>query len=317
MSLLAVAAWLATAAIAASAQFPDYFPLQEGNQWIYRPVEAAGEPLRLEISRTGYFAGKGYVLVSGLPDGAAWLRLSEDGALYRFDPETQREEIWLHFAAPVGEPFPTAITPCNRMAVIESREAAWKGPIGEFTNALVVRYLPSICADAGLEKEVYLPWVGLVERTIITIAGPRRYQLVYARLGGVTYVSAPELSLALALDRYRYPLTTPPAVLEARLTLRNHRLDPFTLEFTSSQRFDFEIRDERGALLWRWSDGKAFLTVMGTEEIAHGERNYTVSVPLADKGGAPLPAGRYTLRAWITNSAPPRFEATAGFEISR
>jgi hypothetical protein len=227
-------------------QTPDYFPLQVGNQWIYRPVDTPGEPFQLEVSRAGYFAGQGYVLLTGLPEGSAWVRLSEERTLYRFDPESRREEVWLDFAAPIGEPFPTPLLPCNRAAVIESREAAWKGLIGEFTNALIVRYLPSICADAGLEQEVYLPWVGLVERSITTIAGPRRYQLVYARLGGVTYVAAPELSLTLALDRYRYPLTQPPATLQARFTLRNHRLDPFTLEFSSSQRFDFEIRDERG-----------------------------------------------------------------------
>lgn len=317
MSALAAALLLAAAALVGSAQLPDYFPLQEGNQWIYRPVDGPGEPLRLEISRTGYFSGQGYVLVSGFAEREVWLRLSEERTLYRFDSETRREEVWLDFAAPIGEPFPTGLSPCHRYAVIESREAPWKGPVGEFTNALLVRYLPGICADAGLERDVFLPWVGLVERTLTTIAGPRRYQLVYARLGGVTFVAAPELSITLALDRYRYPLTTPPAVLEARLTLRNHRLDPFTLEFSSSQRFDFEIRDEPGTVVWRWSDGKAFLPVMGTELIAHGEKHYTVSVPLADKGGAPLPAGRYSARAWVTNLSPPRFEATAGFEISR
>ena len=298
---------------AGTAQLPDYFPLQEGNQWIYRPIEGSGEPLRLEISRTGYFAGQGYVLLSGLPEGAAWLRLSEERTLYRFDPETQLEEIWLHFGAPVGEPFPTKITPCNPSAVIESREAAWKGPIGEFDNALIVRYPSAICA--GLDRDVYLPWVGLLERTIMTAAGPRRYQLVYARLGGVTYVSAPELSITLALDRHRYPHQSPPAVMEARLALRNHRLDPFTLEFSTSQRFDFEIRNERGAVVYRWSDGRAFLMVLGTEEIAHGEKHYTVSVPLADTSGAPLPPGKYTARAWLTHTGPNRFEASVGFEI--
>lgn len=300
----------------AAAQLPDYFPLQVGNQWIYRAAGTAGaEPLVVEIPLAGYFDGRGYVLLRGLAEGDAWLRLSEAGTLYRYHPERRREEVWLEFGAALGQAFATAIHPCNPTAVIESRAAKWEGPIGEFETALEVRYPPGRCADAGLERDYYLPWVGLVERTVTTIAGPRRYQLVYARLGGVTYVTAPELSVSLALDRYVHTPGREPAELLARLTVRNSRLEPLTLNFGSSQRFDLAIKDEQDREVYRWSEGKAFLLVFGTETLGTGERNFAVTVPLVTRSGAPLPPGHYQVEAWLTNIAPPRLEAKASLEI--
>ena len=49
-------------------------------------------------------------------------------------------------------------------ATIASRKTNYKGPIGQFDNALEIRYTESACRDAGITREVYLPWVGLVER---------------------------------------------------------------------------------------------------------------------------------------------------------
>jgi hypothetical protein len=300
---------------AGRAQAPDYFPLQVGNQWIYRPVEGGGEPLVVEIASAGYFDGQGYVLLRGLAEGDAWLRLSEERTLYRYNRETRREEVWLAFGAATGEPFATAIHPCNPTAVIASRAARWEGPIGEFDTALEVAYPPGPCADAGLQRDYYLPYVGLIERTVTTIAGPRRYQLVYARLGGVTFVTAPELSVSLALDRHLYTPGAQPAELLARLTVRNSRLEPLTLNFGSSQRFDLAVKDEQGREVYRWSEGKAFLLVFGSEQLGTGERNYVISVPLVSRSGAALPPGHYAVEAWVTNIAPPRLEARAGFEI--
>jgi len=34
--------------------------------------------------------------------------------------------------------------------------------------------------------------------------------------------------------------------------------------FTSSQEYDFEITNAAGNLIWRWSDGQAFMPVLHT-----------------------------------------------------
>ncbi|MCW5983459.1 MAG: hypothetical protein KIT09_35535 [Bryobacteraceae bacterium] len=316
MHVLTFAAALACASAALAYQ-PDYFPLNPGNRWVYRQSGAlAGNPLVVEVVRGEVIDNRWYALVNGFPTGAAWLRLGEDGTLYAYDPESETDLVWVAFDAPEGAAYSTRITGCNQQARIESRAASWKGGIGEFHNALAVEYPPGECADAGLQSEVYLPWVGLVERTEITIGGPRKYELIYANLGGVTFVSAPELSFSLALDRFVYDGAgvEPPAML-ARLSLRNTRLRPFALEFPSGQRYDLLIKDASDNVVYRWSAGRIFPLIFGEMEIGRGELNYVILAPLADRAGRPLPPGAYTAEAMLTNAAPPRFAAAVGFVI--
>jgi hypothetical protein len=177
--------------------------------------------------------------------------------------------------------------------------------------------------DAGLTEEIFHRWTGLVRRTETTIGGPRTYNLVYVRTAGVTVVSQPELHFSLTLDEAVYianlmppidPLSSVPR-LTARLTLRNTTDKPLTLDFASGQRYDMEIKDEKGAVVYRWSDGMAFTMALGQETIGPGEKNYVIVVRLAGKDGRPLAEGRYTAEAWITTSGPRSFRASMGFEV--
>jgi hypothetical protein len=100
---------------------------------------------------------------------------------------------------------------------------------------------------------------------------------------------------------------------------------PVRYNFTSSQRFDFEIRNARGELVWRWSDGLAFMPVMDTVTLCACCTNaadaacrmcivgYAEFVPL-DPTGMVLPEGLYTLKGWLT--ADKTMEATITFEIT-
>ena len=276
----------------------------------------AGEPFVITVVRGDVIDGRWYALVRGFPSGNTWLRLGEDGTLYSYDADRRVESVWVAFATPEGGTFQTQITDCNKEARIDSRNAAWKGPIGEFDNALTVAYPPGVCADAGITNEVYLPYVGLVERTSTTIAGPLQYKLVYANLGGVTFISAPEQSFALALDKHVYTVGPEIPAMNVRLTLRNTRLDPFTLGFASAQRFDLVFKDAAGNILYRWSEGKAFAT-LSSEVSVGGELTHAIRVPLADRAGNPLPAGVYTAEGFLTNTPPKRYTATVAFEVRR
>ena len=51
----------------------------------------------------------------------------------------------------------------------------------------------------GVESDLFLPYVGLVQRMVQTIAGPRAYELVYARLGEIAVVTEPEVVYAVAV----------------------------------------------------------------------------------------------------------------------
>ncbi len=302
------------AASLAAAQ--NYFPLETGNQWIYR---SGSQLATAEVVRNEVFDGRTYAQVRGF-FGDAWLRMDENGALLAYNPDTHAEQLWANFGAAEGGQFQSTIPPCEQPAQLVSKNAKYAGPIGEFPYALEIRYSPGRCADVGNEQDFYLPWVGLVQRRSTTIAGPRTWDLVYARLG-VTEISASETSFQLALDQAVYTANLMPPVdpqraiphMLARLTLRHTRQTPLRLTFPSGQRFDLVIRNEKGDAVYRWSDGKAFTMVFGTEEF-QGERNYIVDVPLA-AGNAPLPQGRYVAEGWLTTEGARVWLALAPFEV--
>jgi len=292
----------------------EFFPLQLGNQWIYQTGGRwfNGSRIVVDIPRANIFEGREYAELRGLPEGNLWLRMGADGTLYRYNPEGRTESVWAVFSTPAGGTYRTAVDPCNQTAHVESRNARVKVPVGEYENALEIRYPSANCADAGLAGEFYLPYIGLIQRESITIAGPRTMSLVYARIGGVTVLSEPELSFTLTLDRRAYD---PGALMNVRLSLRSTLEEALELTFPSGQKYDLTIRDEKGDVVYRWSDGKAFTLALVTERI-HGERNYAVEIPLRARDESPLPPGRYTAEGLLTTiGAIRQFQASVGFEI--
>jgi len=307
---------------------PDYFPLEAGNQWIYRSSGRLGTSTwMLEVVKTEILEGKVYSRMrgmSGFSGSEALVRMEEDGTLYVRAVDTGAvEQVWAAFGAVEGVAYRTGIDPCNRDARIESRSARYAGPVGEFDRALRIAYLPAACADAGLTEETFLPYVGLLRRTITTLAGPVSYDLIYARLGGVTYVAEREVAFQLSLDEPVYyadfmppvdPLRSVPQ-MTARLTLRNTHPQPVPLTFANGQSYELVLKSEDGREVYRWSEGKGFSEVMRRESLELGERNYVVVVRLADKLGKALPEGRYLAEAWLTTVGPRVYWAAVGFEI--
>ena len=294
----------------------DYFPLQVGNQWIYLASgRIAGDPLVVEVTASRTINGADYWEVRGFPGTAAvWLRMTEDGRLLAYDTQLGRELLWADFARPEGETYRTEIGVCNTAARISSRSARVSVPVGEFNNGLEIQYPPSGCADAGLTSEVYLPYVGLAQRTETTFAGPRRWDLVYAELGSVTYVSAPETSFSLAIDKPVYEIGSgSPPQMRARITLRNTTQTPMELTFPSGQSFDLVFRNDRGEEVYRWSNDKGFTLALRRMSLAQGEKNWMVLAPLGEPQ-APLKPGIYTAEAWLTTAGTP-FRASVGFEV--
>jgi hypothetical protein len=318
----ALAAAAVVLCLPASAQ-PDYFPLQVGNQWIYRCSGFCREPvLQLEITRTAEFNGHFYSLLHGLPSGDHWLRRDQDGSLLAYDPDQNLETLWYAFQAPEGEVYRTSLPDtCCSLAMIASRNAEYRGPVGRFGSALEIRY-PGVF-QVGIGRELFLPYIGLIHRSQAT-GGPTYaiFDLIYSRTGGVTFVSEPGLTFGLTLDRAVYhvdrmPGPDPPSVpvMTARLTLRSTRRDPVLLVFPSGQNFDLVLRNESGDIVFRWSDGRFFTEIFRREKFGPGERNFALLVPLADREGNPLPPGKYVAEAWLATEPPGVYAASAGFEI--
>ncbi|MFB3829483.1 MAG: BsuPI-related putative proteinase inhibitor [Bryobacteraceae bacterium] len=309
--------------LTAAAADPDYFPLQVGNQWIYRVSGAAPGVATVEVVKAGYFHEDAYYLLRGPGAGETWVRLDSGGALRAYDAKEGTDKLWLDFAAPEDTPFDTSIHPCSKSASVASRNARYSGPLGDFDWALLIRYQPGACADAGLEREFYLPWVGLIHRTETTIAGPRGYDLIYARVGGVTVVSEKEVTFSLTLDKPVYTANLMPPVvpqyaipvMTARLNFRVVQSEPLRLTFASGQTYELVLKNEKGEVVYRWSDGKAFTDAIRQESFGPGERNYTVLVRLSGKDGKPFPPGKYAAEGWLTTMGDRLYFAGVGFEI--
>jgi hypothetical protein len=149
------------------------------------------------------------------------------------------------------------------------------------------------------------------------------YDLIYARLGGVTVVEERNVSFRLTLDRSVYvsdqrpPVTPQRSIpqLTARLTLRQTQDTPLELRFPSSQVFDFAIRNDKGETVYTWSANKLFLQQVQTIRFQPGESNYVIVVPLSGERGV-LPAGRYSAEAWLTTGPNRAYSATVSFEVA-
>ncbi|MFC7096325.1 BsuPI-related putative proteinase inhibitor [Halobaculum marinum] len=75
--------------------------------------------------------------------------------------------------------------------------------------------------------------------------------------------------------------------LELTLTVENAGSAAVDLSFSDGQRAEFVAVDADGAEVWRWSEGRAFAMMLGSETLAPGE-----SVAY-DGTWASTPAGEY------------------------
>lgn len=294
-----------------------YFPLEVGNQWIYRSTTLEG--IVIEVVETREVQGKTYFVVKGLVRGRDVLvRESKKGTLVIFDEESKTENLWYDFKTKKDDDFISPPHVCAPKAIMTSRTYTYRGLIGTYSNALQLTY-PGVF-QCGNAQEIFVPTIGLVQWT--EVRGPAQYvyDLMYVRLGKHTVLTQPEIGFSITLDQSTY-LTRPPGSsagyiphLTAKITLRSTHPTPLKLTFPTGQLFDFSIRDEKGEVFYTWSDGKGFPEVI-TEESVSGDRHFVIGVPLITSDARVLPAGRYIAEAWITTQGTRKFVASVGFEV--
>ena len=300
----------ASAGLFAQEQQPQpYFPLDVGNQWVYRSAgRAPAEAWVVEVTGTREVNGTRYFQVAGLPGGPHLMRYRDNNVLVFVRGQEGQERVWLPFQAAVGEAFATSIDECNPTAVIRSRRATVRSPLGTFNEGLEVGYAPGQCADAGLTQETYLPGIGLAERRSTSFTGERVMQLVYARLGGgYVEVGAAETGFTVATDRLVY---APGATANVRMTLRNTQDRPLVLTFPSGQDYDVQIRDSKGEIVYTWSANKAFPLIFRGEVRIQGTRQWLAIVELPQ-----LPPGEYSLTGFLATTQ--KVEATIPIRVEQ
>jgi hypothetical protein len=292
-----------------SATAQDYFPLQVGNQWVYKTGGSrTSAPLVLEILRTAEFGGISYVNLHSSATGDYWLRRHDDGSVWQYDQTAKQEKLWYAFQSPVGERYAESLPSCCGQAMVASRAAKYSGRIGDFSNALEIAY-PAVF-QIGVNRELFLPYIGMVYRSEST-GGPSvaTYDLSYARVGGVTVVSEKSVSFNVAADQ---PVKGSDGSVSfvTRLSLRNTSGQPVTLQFPSGQSYDVVVRNGNGDQVYRWSAEKGFTEAIRTETLDSGERNFAVPVRI----NGPLAPGRYSVEAWLT-TAPKVYSGTTMVDV--
>jgi len=298
---------LAALAIAAGASLPaaNFFPLEPGNTWTYRN-RLLGDGFTVRVGLPAVINGNVYYALQGYAGSDLMVRIDDHDNLVYLDNATNDERTLLWFGPADGRSWFAPYRTCDQESQTQEKRNTYNGPAGEFRNVLDVRF-HSFCADAGTLVEQFAENIGMLRRVEESIAGPRQYDLVYARVGSVVINALPTGLFSVTLDQ---PVGTDQVVAVLRLRLNGL---PVKLQFSSSQEFEVILRDEEGNLVWRWSDGRIFDQATHEQSIL---TDWTIAVPMPRPGKSGEPKN-YTLQAWLTTTGPvPQYAATAPVTIT-
>lgn len=295
---------------ASAAQAANFFPLSPGSRWTYR--SDSGETFEITVGFTPIVTnGKVYHKVTGYASQPLHVRRGDDGVIYWLNEEFSREEILTDFRPVSGAFYNTPISaPCDQDAQAQERPVEFEGAGGVFPDAREIQYRVLDCADVGVLNELYLDNIGLARRTNQTIAGPREFKLVSAKIGSMTISEAPgaEFRVSLSTAVIHRETRDEPVTFDVSLRLVIDRLEAVRLRYPTSQRYDIAVKNERGETVYLWSSTAIFLPAIGEEEVLSREYSQTLSLNLPD--------GRYEVEAWLTTEGPDRrFSGVAPFSV--
>jgi hypothetical protein len=93
--------------------------------------------------------------------------------------------------------------------------------------------------------------------------------------------------------------------------VKNQTEKEVTLEFTSSQRFDYSVQTKEGKEVFLFSSVVSFLQALGEEKVKQGEE-LVYEMNLLD---LQLAQGEYKLTAWMTPKEGKKYSVTTKFTI--
>lgn len=160
----------------------DYLPLQVGNQWVLQTAGSKPELLTIEVQRSKVKDNRTYFLVTGYAPSPVWLRKA-NGTVFALNEETGREDILAQVSPGAGR-YQTQLSGCEQAAQNSSQVIPHRGSNYDLQDTLTITYAPNGCRDIGFQTEVYAPGIGLVRRSLITLAGLKQFDLVFARVNG-------------------------------------------------------------------------------------------------------------------------------------
>lgn len=264
----------------------NFLPLQTGNSWTYR---AAGTKMEftIAVSTPILVNDRVYYSVTGFTDSRLYAR-NEGDNLVMLDEDTGAEKILVSFEPFEGGWWNAHGRLCDTLGQTKLRRGDHDGPAGPISNVLNVEYRTLGCADTGLLSEQYADNIGLLRRVVQSIAGPRTYDLVSARVGHLSVEGNTNGRFTTSIEGVTADS------IEVRLTLEASPAAPLTLSFASGQEYDVLLRNEDGNVAYLWSSTALFIQATHTRTIT-GRWTTTVTLP------KPVP-GNYTVEGWMTTA---------------
>lgn len=274
----------------------DFFPLQAGNMWTYRePV--TGQTFSVRIGQPVMVAGHQYFDLIGYTSADLLVRIEETyGTLVYWDADRNQEILLTSFEQFEGGHWIAPFRPCAEQdGQGQLKLGNHDGPAGPIPGVLEIRYRVIGCADVGVTGEQYADHLGMLRRVVSTIAGPRTFDLIAARVGNIAIEAAPSASFSVSLG----PMTGE-GLIPATLRLHVNSNLPLLLSFSSGQEYDLALKNSAGLTLWRWSASQTFLQAFH-ERIVPDEWSATVDIPWPTISQGVLQPGDYTVEAVVTN----------------
>jgi len=287
----------------------DLMPLQDGNTWVYRESNTGSE-FTIRAGTPVVTNGLVYHTLTGYTPERLLVRMNEQNQLVYFDQEREKEMLLTSFEPFEGGWWNAPFRICDQLAQTLEKRGTFDGAAGPFHGVVEIRYRTFSCGDAGTESEQYAENIGMVRRVTSSIAGPRTYDLVHARVGAAIIEALPH-------GRFTVTAAAKPDFesLTATLRLQHNSSVEMKLPFPTAQEYEVQLLDSEGKVLWKWSDGLYFDQAAHERGVAGG---WTVQVeiprPLRINTGPS--AEIYIVQAWITNSDVPRYAASVPVIIS-
>jgi hypothetical protein len=284
----------------------DFFPLQNGNTWTYREA-TTGQTFTVRVGQPVTIGGNVYYKLSGYAESDLLARVEPVyGALVYWDEMRSQDILLTSFEQFEGGYWIAPFRPCpEQVGQGQLQRGNHDGPAGPVADVLEIRYRAIGCADVGPVQEEYAEHLGMLRRVQTTIAGPRTFDLISARVGHLTIDTS-------SMGKFSVSAGPPAANGTVAATFRLQVSSPLTLSFLSGQEYDFSLSDNAGNTVWLWSATATFIQALHQRTVTD-EWSETVEIPLPQGG---LPPGDYTVQAWITATGAPRFAVTAPITVA-
>jgi hypothetical protein len=295
--------------LGASLYAANYMPLAPGNKWTYQN-SATGGSFTVEVGNTEVLLNDHvYNTLTGFTPAKLLVRINEFGNLVYWDSDLNQDLLLTSFEIAGGARFFARQRICpEEDGQVQDKPGVHDGPAGPW-SALEITYITFNCADVGDVLEQYVDNIGMVRRVEQSFAGPRTYDLVYARVGSQVITAGNSGSFSVTVTP-GHDSGTWDATL--RVDLRGG--SPLTLTFPSGQEYDLRLRDSDGTTLWTWSADKVFPQVVHQRDVSRYSATVTVPFPPSIPEGVHV----YTLEAWLTSEKDgPQFAAAATIETPR